>query len=307
MLEIVKPSVNVDFIRLRRAAMVFSGLVIAAGLASLLIKGGPNYGIDFTGGLMVHIEVTEGTDISDIRKAMASLDVGEVSVQSFEREANEYLIRVPRADERLTGGTATAIKNTLIKAFGADNVEIRRTEMVGPRVGHELRKRGILSVLFATLAMGVYIAIRFELRFGVGAGVALIHDVLVTVGALSLYNVEFNLSIVAALLTIVGYSVNDTVVVSDRIRENMRRLRKTELAELINRSINETLSRTILTTATTLLVLFSLFLFGGGVIHGFAFTLIVGLTAGTYSSIFIASPVVEAWESRRDVNKTRQH
>ena len=306
MLEIVKPGVNIDFIRLRRAAVMLSGLVIAAGLASLVVKGGPNYGIDFTGGLMVHIGVAEGTDISDIRKAMASLDVGEVSVQSFEREANEYLIRVPRADERLTGGTATAIKDALTKAFGADNVEIKRTEMVGPRVGHELRKRGILSVLFATLAMGVYIAIRFELRFGVGAGLALIHDVLVTVGALSLYNVEFNLSIVAALLTIVGYSVNDTVVVSDRIRENMRRLRKTELAELINRSINETLSRTILTTATTLLVLFSLFFFGGGVIHGFAFTLIVGLTAGTYSSIFIASPVVEAWESRRDVKKDRQ-
>jgi preprotein translocase subunit SecF len=147
--------------------------------------------------------------------------------------------------------------------------------------------------------MGAYIAIRFELRFGIGAGLALLHDVLITIGALSLYNVEINLSALAAILTVIGYSVNDTVVVSDRIRENLRKDKKSGLAEVINRSINETLSRTLLTTGTSLMVLFSLFLVGGGVIHGFAFTLIVGLTAGTYSSIFIASPVVELWSGRK--------
>ncbi|RMD85680.1 MAG: protein translocase subunit SecF [Candidatus Dadabacteria bacterium] len=305
-MEIVKPDVNIDFIRLRRAALTLSALVIVAGLVSLFVKGGPNYGIDFTGGLMVHAGLGAGTDIAEVRRAVSSLEVGEISVQSFESQPGEFLIRVPQADPQLTGGTAAAIKQALEKAFGADRVDIKRTEMVGPRVGHELRKRGILSVLAATVAMGIYIAVRFELRFGIGAGVALLHDVLVTVGALSLYNVEFNLSIVAALLTIVGYSVNDTVIVSDRIRENMRRLRKMELATLINRSINETLSRTLLTTLTTLLVLFSLFFFGGGVIHGFAFTLIVGLVTGTYSSIFIASPIVEMWERRRQPEKARR-
>ncbi len=298
MLQIVTPDINMDFIRLRRAALVFSALLILLGVTSLVAKGGPNYGIDFTGGLMVQVRVDQDTDIARLRQVVSALDVGEISVQSFENEENEFLVRVPQADESLTGGTAEAIKSALVEGLGGDNVEIRRTEMVGPRVGHELRQRGILSVLFATLAMGAYIAIRFELRFGIGAGLALLHDVIVTIGALSLYNVEFNLSIIAALLTVIGYSVNDTVVVSDRIRENMRRLRKTALAELINRSVNETLSRTLLTTGTTLLVLGALLFLGGGVIHGFAFTLIVGLTIGTYSSIFIASPIVEMLESR---------
>jgi preprotein translocase subunit SecF len=167
--------------------------------------------------------------------------------------------------------------------------------MVGPQVGKDLRRRGMLAVLFATIVMGVYIAVRFEFWFGVGAGVALFHDVLVVIGALSLNNVEIDLTILAALLTVVGYSVNDTVVVSDRIRENMRKDKRTPLARLINDSLNQTLSRTILTGGTTFMVLIVLFLYGGGTIHGFAFTLIIGLLIGTYSSIFIASPVVEMW------------
>jgi len=298
MFEIVKPDVHVDFIKLRPYALALSTVLILAGLVSLVAKGGPNYGIDFTGGLMVHIGVDPTVDIGEIREAVSDLSVGEISVQEFESEPGEFLLRVPTADDQVGGGTAAAIKDALKAKFGDRGFEEKRTEIVGPRVGHELRMRGILSVIFATLVMGAYIAIRFQLRFGVGAGVALLHDVLVTVGALSLYNVEFDLTILAALLTIVGYSVNDTVVVSDRIRENLKLLRKMELAELINRSINETLSRTLLTAGTTLIVLFALLFLGGGVIHGFAFTLIVGLTAGTYSSIFIASPVVEMWEGR---------
>jgi len=295
MFQIVKPGVNINFIRLRPMAFALSALLIVGGLASLVIKGGPNYGIDFTGGLMVHVGVDPEVEIEEIRGSIDGVDVGEISVQEFENEAGEYLLRIPTPDEQVGGGTAAAIKAALHETFTERGFEEKRTEIVGPRVGRDLRRRGILSVLFATLVMGAYIAIRFDVRFGIGAGVALIHDVLITLGALSIYNVELNLSVVAALLTVVGYSVNDTVVVSDRIRENMKLLRKTSLAEVINRSINETLSRTLLTTGTSLMVLLALFLFGGGVIHGFAFTLIVGLSAGTYSSVFIASPVVEMW------------
>jgi preprotein translocase subunit SecF len=299
MFQLISPDININFVRLRPTAFAVSAICIAAGLVSLIAKGGPNYGIDFTGGLMLHIGADSDVRIEDVRASIDGLEVSDVSVQEFESQEGEFLLRIPTADEQVGGGTAALIKNSLRETFAERGFDEKRTEIVGPRVGQDLRRRGILSVLFATLVMGAYIAIRFEVRFGVGAGVALLHDVLITVGALSLYNVEFNLSIVAALLTVIGYSVNDTVVVSDRIRENMNLLKKTGLAKLINSSINETLSRTLLTTGTSLMVLFALFFFGGGVIHGFAFTLIVGLTAGTYSSIFIASPVVEMWDSRK--------
>ncbi len=299
MLEIVRPGIAFDFIRVRKTAFALSGLLIAAGLSSLVLKGGPNYGIDFTGGLMLHIGVDTEVSIGDVRDAIAGLEVGEISVQEFESQPGEYLLRVPTADQHVGGGTAALIKERLREVFGERGFTELRTELVGPQVGADLRRRGLLSVLFATLVMGLYIAIRFELRFGVGAAVALMHDVLITLGALSLYNVEVNLAALAALLTVIGYSVNDTVVVSDRIRENLHRTRRGELSQVINASINETLSRTLLTTGTSLVVLFVLFSLGGGVIHGFAFTLIVGLTAGTYSSIFIASPVVELWSGQK--------
>ncbi|MFP6626621.1 MAG: protein translocase subunit SecF [Deltaproteobacteria bacterium] len=296
MLEIIKPGVNINFIRMRKVAFSFSALLIVAGLLSLVSKGGPNYGIDFTGGLMLHVGVDPAVEISEVRRAVSGLQVGEISVQEFGSQPGEFLLRIPTGEDQVAGGRAARIKTALREAFEGRGFEEKRTEIVGPRVGKELRRRGILSVLFATVMMGAYIAIRFDVRFGIGAALALAHDVLITLGALSLANVEINLSVVAALLTVVGYSVNDTVVVSDRIRENLKRLRHQELGSLINRSINETLSRTILTTGTSLMVLFSLFFFGGGVIHSFAFTLLVGLTAGTYSSIFIASPVVEYWK-----------
>lgn len=296
MLQIVSPDIHIDFIKLRPLALALSGLLILVGLGSLIVKGGPNYGIDFTGGLLVHIGFEKPVTITEVRKAVSGLDVGEIAVQEFGAGTNEFLLRVPTGDESLSGGRAEEIKAALRSALPDRGLIEKRTEIVGPRVGKDLRRRGILSVLFATVMMGAYIAIRFDLRFGIGAGVALLHDVIITVGALSLTNAEIDLTVVAALLTVVGYSVNDTVVVSDRIRENMRRFRKDPLRDLINRSINETLSRTVLTTGTTLLVLFALFTFGGGVIHGFALTLICGFTIGTYSSIFIASPIVEGWK-----------
>ena len=293
MLEIVKPGININFIKLRRIAFTFSALVIGVGLLSLLMKGGLNYGIDFTGGLMVHVGFEEEISIGQVRSAVDDLGLGDISVQEFGTQGHEYLLRVPSGDSIVGGGRAATIKDALRDSLPGSGYEELRTEIVGPRVGKELRRRGILSVLFATLMMGAYIALRFQLRFGVGAGIALLHDVVVTIGALSLANVEIDLSVVAGLLTVVGYSVNDTVVVSDRIRENMKKFAREDMAALINSSINETLSRTVLTTGTSLMVLVALFLVGGGVIHGFAYTLIIGLSVGTYSSVFIASPVVE--------------
>ena len=298
MWQIVRPDINIDFIRLRPFALALSLLVIVAGLISLVAKGGPNYGIDFAGGVMLHVRVDSSIDIAEVRRAAAVPGVGSVSVQKFESERGEYLVRIPTADDRVSDGTVSMMTESLKAALDAHGLDILRTEVVGPQVGRDLRRRGILSVLVATIAMGLYIAVRFDSWFGLGAGAALFHDVIVTIGALSLYNVEIDLSVLAAILTVVGYSVNDTVIVSDRIRENLRKNRKTPVATVINSSINQTLARTILTTGTTLMVLFSLFFFGGGVIHGFAFTLIVGLLVGTYSSVFIASPIVEMWSGR---------
>ncbi len=296
MFQVVRHDIDFDFIKARTAAMIFSAVVISAGLVSLAVRGGPNYGIDFSGGIMVHVGFVPPVSIGEVRDAVGSLELGDVSVQEFGSKPGEYLLRVPAGEEVVGNSRSKVIKQALTAHFGEGSYLEQRTEIVGPRVGEDLRRRGILSVLFATLMMGAYIAFRFDLRFGVGAGVALLHDVLITVGALSLYDVEINLSVVAGLLTVIGYSVNDTVVVSDRIRENLKRFRKDDLAPLINRSVNETLSRTVLTTGTSLLVLLTLFFVGGGVIHGFAFTLIVGLTIGTYSSIFIAAPIVELWK-----------
>jgi preprotein translocase subunit SecF len=191
------------------------------------------------------------------------------------------------------------VTTSLEERFGADQVDVLRVEAVGPLVGRALREKALLAIVFATVMMGIYIWLRFEWRFGIGAAVALLHDVLLTVGALIVWNYEFDLTIVAALLTIVGFSVNDTVIVSDRIRENMRKDRRSSLAAIINRSINETLSRTILTTGTALLVVIALFVLGGTVIHGFAFALLVGFLVGTYSSIYIATPVILFFEGGR--------
>ena len=229
----------------------------------------------------------------EVRAAVA--EFGAVDVQDLGRDSTEFLIRVPLSEENSESINAR-VTAKLAQTFGADKVEILRVEAVGPRVGEALRAKALLAVLFSTLMMGVYIWIRFEWRFGLGAGIALLHDVIITSGFLVLFGYEFDLSIVAALLTVVGFSVNDTVIVSDRIRENRAKDRRAPLADVINRSVNETLSRTILTTGTAVLVVVSLFVLGGSVIHAFAFALLVGFIVGTYSSIFIAAPVVLFFE-----------
>jgi preprotein translocase subunit SecF len=295
MLELIRPDVNIDFVGNRRYAYWFSGILTVVALLAMLILG-PREGIDFAGGSLMQLRFHQPVEVSAVRDALGDM-AGDASVQDFGGGKGEYLLRVPDSTTDL-GGVSQRIKHELDAKFGADAYEVLRYETVGPRVGKELRQKALLAVLFSTIMMGGYIALRFEIRFGVGAAVALLHDVIVAAGALVLFKYEFDLTIVAALLTIVGFSVHDTVIVSDRIRENMRKARREPLAIVINKSINETLSRTVLTTGTAILVILSLYLFGGSVIHGFAFTLLVGFLIGTYSSIFVASPIVLAFERR---------
>lgn len=297
MLELISPDVNIDFVGNRRYAYIFSGVLTVACLLAMAIMG-PRYGIDFAGGTLLHLRFHKPVEASAIRDALGDV-AGDASVQDFGQKG-EYLLRVPESAADLAG-FGQRIKSELDAAFGADAYEVLRNETVGPRVGKELRQKAFLAVLFSTLMMGAYIALRFEIRFGVGAAVALLHDVIVAAGALVIAHYEFDLTIVAALLTIVGFSVHDTVIVSDRIRENMKKSRRHALAGVINQSINETLSRTVLTTGTAILVILALYLLGGSVIHGFAFTLLVGFLIGTYSSIFVASPIVLAFERTKPV------
>ncbi|HEY6365156.1 MAG TPA: protein translocase subunit SecF [Candidatus Binatia bacterium] len=294
-MELIKSGSKIPFTRYRKLAVILSTIVNLAVLVMLFVKG-PNLGVDFAGGTVVQLKFQQPVSIPDVRRALESINLGGSEIQDFGREGdNEYLIRLEKTSVEI-GALGEQIKKALADQFGPDKFEIRRIEFVGPKIGEDLRRRGVMSVIVATIMMGVYIWFRFQFRFGIGAVIALVHDVLVTVGALMLANYEFDLTIIAALLTIVGFSVNDTVVICDRIRENMRKIKRETLESIVNTSINETLSRTILTTGTALMVLFALYLLGGAVIRPFAFALIVGFISGVYSTIFIASPVILFWE-----------
>ena len=296
-MELIKPGLKIPFTRYRKIAIIISTIVNLAVLIMLFVKG-PNLGVDFAGGTMVHLKFQQNVTIPDVRQAFEKMDLGGSVIQDFGQPgSNEYLVRLDQTSVEI-GVLGEQIKKVLTDQFGADQFEVRRIESVGPKIGEDLRQRGALSVIVATIMMGIYIWFRFDLRFGIGAVIALVHDVLVAVGALMLANYEFDLTIIAALLTIVGFSVNDTVVICDRIRENMRKIKRETLEGIINISINETLSRTILTTGTALLVLVSLYLLGGAVIRPFAFTLLVGFISGVYSTIFIASPVILMWKKK---------
>jgi preprotein translocase subunit SecF len=304
-MELIKPGTSIPFTSYRKIAVLLSTAVNLVVLLVLFTKG-PNLGVDFAGGTMVHLKFQQRVTIAEIRQALEKANLGGAVIQDFgERDANEYLVRLEKAAVEI-GALGDQVKKSLTEQFGAGKFEVRRIEYVGPKVGQDLRFRATMSVIAATIMMGVYIWVRFGsafgarfgLHFGIGAVIALIHDVLVTVGALMLANYEFDLTVVAALLTIVGFSVNDTVVICDRIRENLRKIRRETLEKIINISINETLSRTILTTGTALMVLTALYLLGGEVIRPFAFSLLVGFTSGVYSTIFIASPVILLWEQR---------
>ena len=284
-LRLIPPDTNFQFIALRKRAYIVSVVLILAAVASLAVQS-LNFGIDFVGGTLIEVRTKGPADISAMRQTLSALDRGEVGLQEF-GQPTDVLIRIQQqpGGDAAQQATVAAVK----EALGDSVEEYRRVEVVGPKVGGELIEAGAISVALALLAIMAYIWFRFEWQFGVGAVLALAHDVITTVGVFSILQLEFNLSTVAAVLTIAGYSINDTVVVFDRVRENLRRYKTLPMTDLLNRSVNETLSRTVMTSVTTLLALLSLFFLGGEVIRDFAFAMIWGVIIGTYSSVWIAS------------------
>jgi preprotein translocase subunit SecF len=340
----IKPDINVDFIGKRKIAYGVSLVLILISIATLVLHGGPKYGIDFAGGTLIQVRFDGPASIGAIQSGLEGAGVEAASVQSFGEEGtNEYLLRTDASGITETGFSERLV-TALTEATG-HAAEIRRVEMVGPQVGKDLREKALFAMFYALLFITIYISGRFELKwlisgvmavaliaaiyvfrlldvsipflilaallltlvlfwflelkFAMGAIVALIHDVTITVGIFSIFDKEFTLPIIAALLTIIGYSLNDTIIVFDRIRENLKKYQKEGMAALINRSVNETLSRTLLTSATTLVVVLALLFLGGGIIHDFAFALLVGVLIGTYSSIYVASPILLAWQGKR--------
>jgi len=286
-LHLVPSGVNLGFISRKLLFFVFSALLVL-GSIGLFASKGLNYGIDFKGGIMIDVKTPQAADIGAMRKTLSALGLGEVALQEFGAPDN-VLIRLQKQD----GGEKaqqTAVEK--VKQALGGGVEYRRTEFVGPKVSNELFWDGVSAVVFAIFAILVYVWFRFEWQFGVCAVIALVHDVFSTIGLFALLSMEFNLTTVAAILTIAGYSINDTVVVFDRVRENLRKFKTMPMTELLNRSINETLSRTVMTSVTTLLALLALYFLGGEVIRGFSFAMIWGVIIGTYSSICLAVPLL---------------
>ena len=292
-MELIPHDIHIDFVGKRRFFVLFSAVINLASIG-LMLTWGFNYGVDFVGGAVVEVRFPQPTAAEAIRQSVSAAGLEDLTIQDLGGDGRTFLLHFKQSGEGM-GAVGSLVKAALTASFG-DTFELLRVEAVGAKVSSDLRRRGFLSVAFATVFMSTYIALRFEVRFGLGAVVALIHDVLVVTGALVLTQLPFDLSVLAAILTVVGYSVHDTIIVSDRIRENMRKSRRELLAGIINRSINETLSRTIITSGTAVLVLVALFVFGGYVIRPFAFTLIIGFITGTYSSIYIAAPVVLSFE-----------
>jgi preprotein translocase subunit SecF len=274
---------TVNFMGQRKLAMLFSALLLLLAIGSLATKQ-LNWGLDFTGGTLVEVHYSETANLNAIRGTLETEGYAGAIVVSFGTD-RDVLIRLPKGYSDKQGGELLA---SLQQAF-AGSVELRRIEFVGPQVGDELREQGGLAMLLALGLVMLYIAFRFQFKFAVGAVVALVHDVIITLGFFSVMGMEFDLTVLAALLAVIGYSLNDTIVVSDRIRENFRKIRRAEPVEVVNISLTETLGRTLVTSFTTLLVLLALALFGGEMIHGFAIALIVGVAIGTYSSIYVAA------------------
>ena len=301
-IKIVKLDTSINFLSKTKLFVSLSLIFIIASIF-LLFSRGLNFGIDFNGGTLIEVQKISGNaDVSEMRVRLGQLDLGNIQLQEFGKKT-DLLIRVEQlSDEE---GSQQAIIAKISEVVGGD-YEIRRIEVVGPKVSAELIKKGIIAVISAVISVLIYIWFRFEWQFGIGAIFALVHDIIITIGVFSLLQLEFNLSIIAALLTIVGYSLNDTVVIYDRIREELRKYKKMPIMELINQALNLTLSRTLMTSITTLLALFSLYLFGGEVIKGFTFAMIWGVLIGTYSSIFIASPILIGLNIKRDWSKKNE-
>jgi preprotein translocase subunit SecF len=343
-MELIRPDINIDFVGKRKYAYLLSLTLMILSLVGLVWRGNSLYGIDFAGGTVIQVSFAQPTDAGKIREGLKEIGLERSAIQRFGAEGeNNYLIRTDLSGPE-HGNLQDRVKESLERVFGKGGVTVERVEMVGPKVGQDLRQNALLAIFYATLFIAVYISGRFELKwlppvimtgalilgvytlrvvgmhipmlilsallittalcwtlklkYALGAVVATIHDVIITAGAVALTGKEFDLTVVAAILTITGYSLNDTIIVFDRIRENVRKVRRRDFAELVNGSINQVLTRTLLTSGTTLATVLALFFLGGAVIHDFAYTLMVGIIVGTYSSSFVASPVLIEWETR---------
>lgn len=284
-MQFIKENTHIDFMGKRRLAVVLSLTLIVLSIGSLAVRG-LNFGIDFTGGTLVEVGYSQAVELAPVRASLAEAGFDDAIVQHF-GTAKDVLVRLSPQ----SGATTAEISTRALAALEpvANDMTMRRVEFVGPQVGEELTEQGSLAVLFALGAILIYVAMRFEWRFAMGSVAALTHDVMITLGVFSLLQVEFDLSVLAAILAVIGYSLNDTIVVFDRIRERFREMLKSDTIDVMNISINQTLGRTIMTSVTTLLVLLALFFLGGKVIYGFSVALLVGVVVGTYSSIFVAS------------------
>ena len=298
-IKLIKLDTSINFLSKTKLFVSLSLIFIIASIF-LLFSRGLNFGIDFNGGTLIEVQKISGNaEVSEMRARLGQLDVGNIQLQEFGKKT-DLLIRVEQSSDE--EGAQQVIISKISEVVEVD-YEIRRIEVVGPKVSSELIKKGIIAVITAVISVLIYIWFRFEWQFGIGAIFALVHDIIITIGVFSLLQLEFNLSIIAALLTIVGYSLNDTVVIYDRIREELRKYKKMPIMELINQALNLTLSRTLMTSITTLLALISLYSLGGEVIKGFTFAMIWGVLIGTYSSIFIASPILIGLNIKRDWSK----
>ena len=303
-MDLIKPGTNIDFVGKMNKAVFISWILILMGIISLIYHKGPNWGVEFAGGTEVHIKFAKDVESEQIRNILNSAGYPAESVQQLGLpQDNEYLVRfspdvvafdkIQEFQDKLEG---------MVKSVPEfEGASVLRIDYIGPRVGAELIRKAIISVLLGGVGILLYLMIRFEFEFALGAVIATFHDLLITLGAISIMDKEFTLTLVAALLTVIGYSVNDTIVIFDRIRENMRKGAKGGFRQLVNESVNQTLSRTVVTGISVLFVLLSLFLLGGSVIHDFAFTLIVGVIVGCYSSVFVASAFVVYWKHRKAV------
>ena len=289
-----------DFLSVRRRAYAVSVVLIVLGIGSLILRGGPRYGVDFTGGTLIQVEFFEPTSVSDLRGVLASAGMENAQIQQL-GDSNEFMIRTQDFE-----GIVESVNGLFDEAYGADGFTMS-ADAVGPKVGSELQRKAAIAILMSFALTLLYLAFRFEWRFGVAAVIATFHDITITFGFISLFNIEITLATVAAILTILGYSLNDTIVVFDRIRENLKKRRKDAYQDIVNSSINETLPRTVLTSGTTLATLLALFILGGTVVRPFALVLILGILIGTYSSIFVASPALLEIEERSRRRESKGH
>lgn len=293
MIEIVRDT-KIDFIGKRKIGFIISGVLLLIALALIFIKG-PNYGIDFMGGALIQIRFSEPITTAELRNVLGEIGYGQASIQALGKEKREYIIRASISNP---GDFADAVRGKLAEKYPQNLQEILMEETVEPKIGRELMTKTLWAIALALVLILIYVSLRFDYRFGIAAVIALFHDAIITIGILVLTQRQFSVVVVGALLTVIGYSINDSIVISDRIREKMKKMRREPFNVVLNTGLNETLSRTILTVGTTLLAVLALLIFGGSVIADFAFTLLVGFIIGTYSSIFIVANVVSVWEEK---------